>query len=112
MPKQGLRPVKCCFCHKQMHCANEPRHEPEYRIDLNDNTHYCHVRCWKQITRKVKNKLAYLVKEIEKELRRLGWAKYDDAHWYHKINIYRSTTLYSAIQESLEDDKKKPGKKH
>lgn len=105
-----VRPVKCSICHEQMYYANHPKHEPEYTIELDDDIHYCHVRCWKQATQKIKNKLGHLVKEIEKELRRLGWAKYDDAHWYHKTNIYRSTTLYSAIHESLEDMKKKPGK--
>lgn len=112
--KNFIRPVQCAICHGQMYYVNHPKHEHEYSVDLDDNRVYVHVRCWREITKKRKSKLAFLVKEIEKELKRRGWRLNDrqSNSWFHRRNKYYCMSFQLAIKEALEDENKKPGKKH
>lgn len=41
MPKCH-RPVKCRICRKARYYADDPRHVPEYTIDVRDGSRYIH----------------------------------------------------------------------
>lgn len=51
----AVRPVRCWFCGRQMHYADDPRHEAEVRVGVFDNQtlrteFYSHLICWTAAT--------------------------------------------------------------
>jgi len=70
------RPVKCHFCKGKMYYSNEPRHEPEVRIDVlsrEDGTTlweklYAHNRCLKDfLPKKIFNQFNKVIIKKEKK---------------------------------------------